>query len=473
MELRGKVAVITGGTRGIGLAIARSFAEQGAAVVLASRSQKAVDAAVELIQRQGGQAAGMAVDVAQYAQVQSLLRLALSQFGRLDIWVNNAGTAGPYGPTLDLCTRAFSEVVQTNILGVYHGSRAAMLHFVAQGSGKLINLLGHGYKGPVPWQNAYSASKAWVRSFTKALAEEYKDSGVGVFAALTAMAAGLLQDNYALVMATAPLAGALIGFLRYNFSPASIFLGDSGSYLVGFLLGCYGLLWSQKAATLLGMTAPLMALAIPLMDTGLSVVRRFLRGQPLFGADRGHIHHKLLERGWTVRRAVLVLYGACGLGAVLSLAGSAWQGKMTGLALVVFAVAAWLGVQNLGYAELTTAGKMIRPRGFRRLLGAELALKTMKEGLEKAGTGEEVWRVVERGVKELGYSTAVMELDGARYGEWTGEEGEQWRLVVPLEGRGRLELGHGFHVNGVATVTHPLAMMVREALGERHEEVKG
>lgn len=182
MELRGKVAVITGGTRGIGLAIARSFAEQGAAVVLASRSQKAVDAAVELIQRQGGQAAGMAVDVAQYAQVQSLLRLALSQFGRLDIWVNNAGTAGPYGPTLDLCTRAFSEVVQTNILGVYHGSRAAMLHFVAQGSGKLINLLGHGYKGPVPWQNAYSASKAWVRSFTKALAEEYKDSGVGVFA---------------------------------------------------------------------------------------------------------------------------------------------------------------------------------------------------------------------------------------------------------------------------------------------------
>jgi NADP-dependent 3-hydroxy acid dehydrogenase YdfG len=71
--------------------------------------------------------------------------------------------------------------VQTNILGVYHGSRTALHHFVAQGSDKLINVLGHGYNRPVPWQNAYGASKAWDRSFTKALAEETKESQVGVF----------------------------------------------------------------------------------------------------------------------------------------------------------------------------------------------------------------------------------------------------------------------------------------------------
>jgi UDP-GlcNAc:undecaprenyl-phosphate GlcNAc-1-phosphate transferase len=290
-------------------------------------------------------------------------------------------------------------------------------------------------------------------------------SGVGVFAALTAMAAGMMQGNYGLVMATAPLAGALLGFLRYNFNPASIFLGDSGSYVVGFLLGCYGLLWSQKAATLLGMTAPLIALAIPLMDVGLSVVRRYLRGQPLFGADRGHIHHRLLARGWTVRRVVLVLYGLSGLFAVLSLVGSAWQGRMSGMVLVVFAVAGWVGVQNLGYVELSMAGKMIRPRVFRRVLGAELSLKTMRDGLERARTGEEVWTVVKRGAKELGFQSAELHLDGLEYGERFGEAVEEWRMTVPLNGRGRLELGHGFEAGGVMALADPLAKMMREVVG--------
>jgi glucose 1-dehydrogenase len=180
--LDGKVAVITGGTRGLGLGIARAFAQAGAAVLVASRSQSAVDAAVEQITAEGGRASGRVVDVSDLEQVEALVDAACAQFGRLDIWVNNAGIAGPYGPTLACTPLAFTHVVQTNILGVYHGSRAAMKHFLAQRSGKLINLLGHGDKGPVPWQNAYASSKAWVRSFTKALAEETRDSGVGVYA---------------------------------------------------------------------------------------------------------------------------------------------------------------------------------------------------------------------------------------------------------------------------------------------------
>jgi glucose 1-dehydrogenase len=182
VELEGKVAVITGGTRGLGLAIAQAYSKAGAAVVVASRSPVAVDKAVQQLSVQGGRASGMAVDVVEREEVEKLAEHAVSHFGRLDIWVNNAGIAGPYGPTLGLSPEAFNQVVHTNILGVYYGSRAAMERFLAQGSGKLINLLGHGYRRPLPWQNAYGSSKAWVRSFTLALAEETKGSGVGVFA---------------------------------------------------------------------------------------------------------------------------------------------------------------------------------------------------------------------------------------------------------------------------------------------------
>jgi len=180
--LDGKVAVITGGTRGLGLGIAEAFAQAGAAVVVASRSQAAVDMAVQHIQAAGGRADGMAVDVADLGQIIALAERAVAQFGKIDIWVNNAGTAGPYGPTLGNTPKEFTQVIQTNILGVYYGSRTAMEYFIPQQRGKLINILGHGYNGPVPWQNAYASSKAWVRSFTKALAEETKDSGVGVYA---------------------------------------------------------------------------------------------------------------------------------------------------------------------------------------------------------------------------------------------------------------------------------------------------
>lgn len=180
--LDGKVAVITGGTRGLGMGIAMAFAREGAAVVVASRSSESVEAAVQQIRSIGGKSTGLAVDVANLAQVESLARHAISQFDRIDIWVNNAGTAGPYGSTLGYTPEAFNQVLATNILGVYHGSRTAMPVFLQQGSGKLINILGHGYNRPVAWQNAYASSKAWVRSFTKSLAEETKDSHVGVYA---------------------------------------------------------------------------------------------------------------------------------------------------------------------------------------------------------------------------------------------------------------------------------------------------
>lgn len=179
--LQDKVAVITGGSRGLGYAIAETYAREGAKVVIASRTQRAVDEAVKKLQENGMQAAGLACDVSDIQQVEALAEFAISAFGRVDIWVNNAGLSAPYGPTAHIPSGDFMSVIDTNITGTYNGSFVAMRYFIKQKSGKLINLLGRGDNGAVPFQNAYSSSKVWVRNFTMALAKEYKDSGVDVF----------------------------------------------------------------------------------------------------------------------------------------------------------------------------------------------------------------------------------------------------------------------------------------------------
>ena len=181
MVLKDKVAVITGGSRGLGLAIAQTYARAGAKVVIASRTPRAVDLAVDSLRASGYQAAGLDCDVADMAQVEALAQHAIQTFGRMDIWVNNAGLSAPYGPTVHIPRRDFITVINTNIIGTYNGSIVAMRHFLAQKSGKLINLLGRGDKGSIALQNAYSSSKVWVRNFTKTLANEYRNSGVDIF----------------------------------------------------------------------------------------------------------------------------------------------------------------------------------------------------------------------------------------------------------------------------------------------------
>lgn len=197
VTLSGKVAVITGGSRGFGLAMARAFLDAGAAVVIAARTAQGVEDAVAQLRLAGTNIAGTVCDVTDLAQVQGLADFAVARFGRLDAWINNAGTAGPYGATVAIPPEAFIQVMHTNIGGVYHGSIVALRHFLAQGGGKLINILGHGERGPVAYQNPYASSKAWARNFTLALAKEYKDSGVGVYALQPGMMATdlLLQVN--------------------------------------------------------------------------------------------------------------------------------------------------------------------------------------------------------------------------------------------------------------------------------------
>jgi UDP-GlcNAc:undecaprenyl-phosphate GlcNAc-1-phosphate transferase len=264
-------------------------------------------------------------------------------------------------------------------------------------------------------------------------------AGVGLFASATTLLAALLQNNFSLAAATMPIVGALLGFLRYNFNPATVFLGDSGSLLLGFLLGSYSVLWSQKSATLVGMTAPLMALSIPLLDTALAIIRRFLRRKSIFVADRGHIHHRLLDRGLTPRKVALILYALSCIVAVFSLCISTH--RFDGLVIIVFCGAAWIGIQQLGYIELRVAGRMFLEGAFRRQLSTQIALEHHENLLDAAGTVQECWSVIENASREFGFCGARLILRDQAFAYSTNPAyGQIWHIVVPFEEEGSLEL---------------------------------
>src|SRR3982074_2328600 len=115
------------------------------------------------------------------------------------------------------------------------------------------------------------------------------------------------------------LAGAILGLLRFTLNPATIFLGDSGSLFIGFLLSALALAGAQKAPTLVAVAIPVVSFGLPILETALSILRRLISGRPIFTADREHIHHKLLQMGLSHRQVVIVLYAVSALFAMLSL----------------------------------------------------------------------------------------------------------------------------------------------------------
>ena len=275
--------------------------------------------------------------------------------------------------------------------------------------------------------------------------------GVGLFATITTLIAGLLHGNMDLVLATAPLAGALLGFLRFNFNPASIFLGDCGSLTLGFLLGCFGIVWGEKSTTMLSMTAPLLALSVPLIDACISVARRFLHKQPIFNADNAHIHHKLLSRGLTPRRVVLTLYGFCGLAAAASVTLTTTQPRYHGFVLILVCLTVWLGVQHLGYSEFGVAGKLALGGAFRDLLSSQLALIGLEQELIEAKSIQKCWEILCNGCPRFGFSGIEMRIDGTySHGQSLGN----WFVRIDLPGHGYIDLmrGPGAIERGAATV---------------------
>lgn len=258
-------------------------------------------------------------------------------------------------------------------------------------------------------------------------------SGVGLFATSTLLVAALFAGHITLALVTAPLAGCLLAFLRYNFNPASIFLGDCGSLAIGFLLGCCGIIWSQKTATLLGLAAPVLVFSIPFADVVISVLRRWLRMRPIFAPDHGHIHHRLLALGFSPRRAALALYAFCGAAAAVALLEATDRRELAIGALALFGFFGIGALRALDYPEFSVTWRLIRRGAVRRIVTQEIELESLRRALAHARTPEQCWQLIRNAAREFGADQVWMRLGAL---DWTarhaGDNPESWQVRIPL-----------------------------------------
>jgi UDP-GlcNAc:undecaprenyl-phosphate GlcNAc-1-phosphate transferase len=176
-------------------------------------------------------------------------------------------------------------------------------------------------------------------------------SSVGVIIALAMAATAVLFDKWPAACLAVALAGALLGFLRYNFPPASIFLGDSGSMLIGLIVGVLAIRSSLKGPATIALAAPLAMLAIPAFDTLAAIVRRKLTGRSIYDTDRSHLHHCLLRRGLSSRLALLAIASFCLLTVLGALATLAFNNEAYAVAASLAVIAGLVVTRLFGYAE--------------------------------------------------------------------------------------------------------------------------
>jgi len=179
-------------------------------------------------------------------------------------------------------------------------------------------------------------------------------SGVALLAAVTLLAVSLLEGRQEAALLWAVIGGALAGFLPYNFFPATIFLGDSGSLFLGYALAVLAVQSLEKSATLVIVLVPVLALGLPVIEIGLTVLRRAsTRGvTALFRADRDHIHHRLLGSGLSHRRAVLTLYALCAALGAFAFLAVVVQGPWNAVLVGVTSVASFAAIRRLAYGKL-------------------------------------------------------------------------------------------------------------------------
>ena len=292
-------------------------------------------------------------------------------------------------------------------------------------------------------------------------------TGVALIASVSLLMAAAIHHRPGLALVVAPMVGCLIGFLYYNFNPATVFLGDCGSLTVGFLLGCYGLMWHQGGTTGLGMTAPLIALSLPVAEVMLSIVRRFLRNRPIFGADSNHIHHRILSKGVSHRDAALVLYGISALTASLAVLQTIIHPRMGTVLLLLSVAAAYVGFRSLRYTEFGVLNHFLFAGDFRRLLRTKIHLKEYQQSIASSTTAQECWSALRVACREAEFSYVAM-----RVGEQFFEDHTKrpqpgislWCLQVPLGGSDFVVFQHDPRLTELAILIAPFVEGLRSKL---------
>ena len=218
-------------------------------------------------------------------------------------------------------------------------------------------------------------------------------AGVGLFVSLTMAIVSVSLGHLGCMFLTASLSGAILAFLVFNFNPASIFLGDSGSMVIGYLVAALSLLGALKAETAVALLIPFIALGLPVFDSALAIVRRWGRRLPIAAADRQHIHHALVKMGLSQRAAVLVLYVVCLAFGGTALLISAGRNRIAFLVLGAVLISAYVSVRILRMVDLGQVMDRIRDDmdHSRRAGEASVAVEQTVERMVEAETLEALW----------------------------------------------------------------------------------
>jgi NAD(P)-dependent dehydrogenase (short-subunit alcohol dehydrogenase family) len=240
-ELTGKVALVTGSSRGIGEAIAQEYARRGAKVIVSSRKQDACEAVANGIIQAGGEACAMACHAGKVDEIEALVAKIQAEFGRLDILVNNAATNPYFGPAIQASESVFDKTFEVNVKGFFFMAQQAARIMVEQGSGSIINVSSIEGLSPSPMMGIYSMTKASVIMLTRVLAKELGSAGVRC----NCICPGLTETRFASVLIETPeiyehyIARAPMGRHAQpeELTGAAVFLAsDAASYVTGAIL---------------------------------------------------------------------------------------------------------------------------------------------------------------------------------------------------------------------------------------------
>lgn len=236
-------------------------------------------------------------------------------------------------------------------------------------------------------------------------------AGSALFSTLVVFVSLFINERAFFTFLAVVLAGAIAGFLRYNFNPATIFLGDSGSLFIGFLLSAMALAGSQKSSTMIAVAIPVVSLGLPILDVIVAVIRRFLNSKPLFGSDQEHIHHRLMKRGFSHRQAVVILYGVSAFFGLVSLFLIRGGESAFGVTLVVLGFAVFMGLQQLRYHEVFELQRVVdRAMNQKQIIASNLRIRKAAETLGNCQTLAEIYAVLTDALESSGFDGLTIRL---------------------------------------------------------------